>query len=134
MLICETSDENALRRAVDGDPYTRAGLVARLRVLQWTVELGAALTAEEPGRRRGDALIRMIESGPRIDPAAVAARGRGLTAHERRIAKLILAGATNREIADRFRVSARAVELHITNIYRKLGISRRAQLAGALVA
>ena len=61
-------------------------------------------------------------------------RGRQLTAHEQRIASLIVTGRTNREIAAQFRVTVRAVELHITSIYRKLGINRRAQLAGALAA
>ncbi len=47
---------------------------------------------------------------------------------------LIVDGRTNLEIATQFHVSVRAVELHITSIHRKLGINRRAQLAGALAA
>ncbi|GAA0338498.1 helix-turn-helix transcriptional regulator [Streptomyces blastmyceticus] len=55
-----------------------------------------------------------------------------LTPHQERIAELVVAGRTNREIAQRLSVSIRAVELHMTNIYRRLGIQRRAQLHGAL--
>lgn len=44
----------------------------------------------------------------------------------------MIAGNTNRQIAGQLRVSPRAVEFHLTTIYRKLGIARRAQLAAAL--
>ncbi|MFD9704232.1 LuxR C-terminal-related transcriptional regulator [Lentzea sp. NPDC059081] len=51
-----------------------------------------------------------------------------LTPHESRIVRLVLEGETNREIAARFGVTRRAVELHLTRVYRKAGISRRVQL------
>ncbi|HEX7303135.1 LuxR C-terminal-related transcriptional regulator [Lentzea sp.] len=51
-----------------------------------------------------------------------------LTPHESRIVRRVLEGATNREIADRFGVTRRAVELHLTRVYRKVGITRRVQL------
>ncbi|MFB9906093.1 helix-turn-helix transcriptional regulator [Allokutzneria oryzae] len=56
----------------------------------------------------------------------------GLTPHERRIADLAVRGMTNREIAEAFLVTQRAVEQHLTRVYRKLGISRRSQLGIAL--
>ncbi len=52
-----------------------------------------------------------------------------LTPHESRIVELALEGETNREIATRFNVTQRAVELHLTRVYRKAGISRRVQLS-----
>ncbi|MEV5543390.1 helix-turn-helix transcriptional regulator [Saccharopolyspora shandongensis] len=55
-----------------------------------------------------------------------------LTAHEMRIAESVVNGRSNREIAGEMRVTQRTVEFHITNIYRKLGISRRVQLPDAL--
>ena len=42
------------------------------------------------------------------------------------------AGATNREIGQALFVSLRTVEMHLTNAYRKLGISSRGELAAAL--
>jgi DNA-binding NarL/FixJ family response regulator len=39
---------------------------------------------------------------------------------------------TNREIAQALFVTMRTVEMHLSNTFRKLGISGRTQLAGAL--
>ncbi|MGB3439141.1 MAG: helix-turn-helix transcriptional regulator [Actinophytocola sp.] len=55
-----------------------------------------------------------------------------LTAHEHRVAVLASAGHTNRQIAREFNVSPRAIEFHLTSLYVKLGINRRAQLSAAL--
>ncbi|MEE1753163.1 LuxR C-terminal-related transcriptional regulator [Streptomyces sp. SP18CS02] len=87
--------------------------------------------AREPATRR-----RADEAAERRGPAgAGAGSGTGcaeLTAHEERIAAMMVDGMTNRAIAQALSVSTRAVELHITRIYLKLSIRRRAQLAPAL--
>jgi DNA-binding CsgD family transcriptional regulator len=55
-----------------------------------------------------------------------------LTAGEATVARLAASGRTNAEIADELRISRRAVEKHLTGLYRKLKIDGRAQLAAAL--
>ncbi|MGK3202872.1 AAA family ATPase [Amycolatopsis sp. MEPSY49] len=57
-----------------------------------------------------------------------------LSEAQRRVAELAAAGTSNAEIADRLEVTRRTVELHLTNVYRKLGIGGRRQLAEALTA
>jgi DNA-binding NarL/FixJ family response regulator len=57
-----------------------------------------------------------------------------LTPSERRVAEMAAEGPTNREIAQALFVTPKTVEVHLSSVYRKLGISSRAQLADALAA
>lgn len=52
-----------------------------------------------------------------------------LTKTERRIAHLVAEGMTNAEVAAQMYVSARTVEAHLTQIYRKEGVRSRSELA-----
>ncbi|MFC6343473.1 helix-turn-helix transcriptional regulator, partial [Nocardioides hankookensis] len=55
-----------------------------------------------------------------------------LTAAEQRVARLAATGLTNREIADQLVVTVKAVEWHLSHVYRKLGIHSRGALSTAL--
>jgi DNA-binding CsgD family transcriptional regulator len=55
-----------------------------------------------------------------------------LTPTERRIAELAASGLSNPEISARVYVSRKTVEANLARVYRKLGISSRAQLGQAL--
>jgi DNA-binding CsgD family transcriptional regulator len=68
---------------------------------------------------------------PRRDRRLLSGR-ESLTASEDRIAALAADGLTNREIARRQFVTVKAVEWHLRNVYRKLDISSRDELSGAL--
>jgi DNA-binding CsgD family transcriptional regulator len=57
-----------------------------------------------------------------------------LTPHELRVAQLVAQGLTNRETAAALFVSAKTVEHHLRNVFRKLGIRRRAELARLMAA
>jgi DNA-binding CsgD family transcriptional regulator len=52
-----------------------------------------------------------------------------LTQTEGRVAALVAAGSTNREVADALFVSVHTVEANLKRIYRKLGIRSRTELA-----
>lgn len=52
-----------------------------------------------------------------------------LTPSELRIARLVAAGATNRQTAAWLRISPKTVETHLTHIYRKTGARSRTELA-----
>ncbi len=55
-----------------------------------------------------------------------------LTASERRIAELAASGLTNRQVAEQAFVSAKTVEANLARVYRKLGISSRAELGARM--
>jgi DNA-binding CsgD family transcriptional regulator len=55
-----------------------------------------------------------------------------LTPSEARVAELVAAGGTNREVADALFVSVHTVEANLKRIYRKLGIRSRTELASKL--
>lgn len=53
----------------------------------------------------------------------------GLTARELEMVVAIVAGYTNKDIAERFALSEQTVKHHLTNIFDKLGVSSRLELA-----
>ena len=59
------------------------------------------------------------------------AAGEELTAAERRVAELVAAGRTNREVAAALFLTERTIESHLSHVYAKLGIRSRAELAAA---
>jgi DNA-binding NarL/FixJ family response regulator len=54
-----------------------------------------------------------------------------LTPAELRVARLAVTGNKNREIATTLVVSVKAVEYHLANVYRKLGVKGREELGNA---
>ena len=60
------------------------------------------------------------------------AEAAGLTPREREVALLAAAGSSSREIAAALVVSVRTVDNHLQSAYRKLGVTRRQDLPGAL--
>jgi DNA-binding NarL/FixJ family response regulator len=124
---------------------------ARLERARSLVELGAALRRSN---RRTDARLRLgaglelahlsgasvLEAQAREELAATGARPRRviqsgiqtLTASERRVAQMAAQGLTNKEIAQTLFVTVKTVELHLSNVYRKLRIGSRRELASAL--
>ena len=103
-------------------------------------ESGLARVAE-----RRAAYLRAAICLPAAEPAAVttapaepADAGRkgpaGLTDSEARVAVLAAQGLTNRQISGRLYVTVSTVEQHLTRIYRKLGVTRRADLPARLGA
>jgi DNA-binding NarL/FixJ family response regulator len=57
-----------------------------------------------------------------------------LTPSERRVVDLAAAGGTNRDIAQELYVTPKTIEVHLSNAYRKLGISSRRELGRVLAA
>jgi DNA-binding NarL/FixJ family response regulator len=73
-------------------------------------------------------LDRLGEQPRKVQTEAMAA----LTVSERRVARMAADGLTNRQIASELVVTVKAVEWHLSHVYRKLGISSRTNLASTL--
>ena len=74
-----------------------------------------------------DALLRAVERGALHSGAT-----EGLTERQYQVAELLAEGLTNKEIASRLQIESGTVKAHVHSIIHKLGISRRAQVAGRL--
>ncbi|MGD9572944.1 MAG: AAA family ATPase [Thermoleophilia bacterium] len=137
------------------------GLEAALAVLEgtpWALErararadLGAALRRAGRRREAREALMVAMDEAHACGAEPVAAfaaeesRASGarprrhalsgvasLTPSERRVATLVAAGRSNREVAHELFVTLATVETHLTRVYRKLGIPGRSALAAAM--
>lgn len=73
-----------------------------------------------------------VTATPLLTSGEVRSLGADLTAREREIAHLVVAGRTNREIASTLGVSVRTVNSHLNHAYTKLGTSERGDLARLL--
>jgi class 3 adenylate cyclase/DNA-binding CsgD family transcriptional regulator len=140
--------EQRLREAVD----ILAPSPARLEHARALIELGAALRRRNERTEARELLRQGVDLAHRCgatalveraneELAATGARPRkilltglaSLTASERRVAQLAAEELSNKEIAQALFVTVKTVEVHLSNVYRKLEISSRRQLAAALV-
>jgi ATP/maltotriose-dependent transcriptional regulator MalT len=128
-----------------------AGSSAKLERARTLVALGAALRrAGEETEARGllkEGLDVAVGTGARPlvalaedELAAAGARAErqspsgveSLTAGERRVARFAADGLSDKDIAQALFVTTKTVEVHLGNVYRKLGIGSRGELPAAL--
>jgi DNA-binding CsgD family transcriptional regulator len=66
--------------------------------------------------------------------SAAGAAGTSMTEREREVARLIVAGASNPEIAQQLFLSRKTIERHVSNVLAKVGARNRTELASRLAA
>ncbi len=99
------------------------GAVAELkRVHDIFVELGAELELEK-------ARIQFREIGQRPPPKGVGEGLAGLTPREVEVARLVARRMSNKAIGKELGMATRTASTHLSNIYQKLGIGSRGELA-----
>jgi class 3 adenylate cyclase/DNA-binding CsgD family transcriptional regulator len=127
------------------------GSSARLEHARTLVELGAAVRRANQRTEARELLKEGLDfavrsgSQPLVEQAeaelaATGARPRrlllsgveSLTASEKRVAKFAAEGLSNKDIAQALFVTTKTVEVHLSNVYRKLGIGSRTELPPAL--
>ena len=138
---------------LDGSGYHRSCRARELppaaRILA-AADAYQAMTQERPHRpaltadHASDELGREARAG-RLDPDAVAAvleaagqrrprrradlRPAGLSERQVEVVRLVAAGCSNPEVAERLVISRRTAEHHVQHVYAKLGVSSRAAVA-----
>ncbi|GEK23252.1 AAA family ATPase [Cellulomonas xylanilytica] len=105
-----------LKRRVDARPHLRAALAAfeRLGAVPWADQAAAEL------RATGETAQRRTTTG--LDH---------LTPQELQVARMLAAGRTTRETGAALFLSPKTIEYHRRNVYLKLGIRSREELADA---
>ena len=124
---------SALARLAEGRALAAAG--ERRAAVEALVAAHAAFDGFGARRRRDEATRELRRIGHRVlRPAREGTEGplAPLTAREREIAELVAAGRTNREVAAQLFLSSRTVEAHLRNIYGKLDVRSRVELARAV--
>ena len=128
--------ESALSRALAGRALARGGAVDRavaelLRATTQFDECGALHyrgSAERELGKLGHRPHRRTRAG-KTDSFGIDA----LTDRERQVVRLVVDRKTNREIASELFLSQKTVETHLRNIFRKMNVSSRTQLARAAI-
>jgi DNA-binding CsgD family transcriptional regulator len=117
---------HARARLVEGQALARFG--ERSAAIRTLTDALAGLAG-----RDGDVATRELRRlGHRVRRPAAArddALLDGLTAREEEIAQLVASGLSNPEIAERLVLSVKTIETHLRNVYAKLGVSSRVELA-----
>ena len=110
-----------------GERLRRAHRLSEARValrsaLETFDELGAVPWTNQ-------ARAELVASGGGGGPRTASSGVRQLTPQELQIAMLVSTGATNREVAATLFLSPKTVEFHLSNVYGKLGLRSRTELA-----
>jgi two-component system, NarL family, nitrate/nitrite response regulator NarL len=127
LLLAEVSDREEVVRALKLGAY---GIVTRDSTTQRLFDSIRCVMAGQYwiGRESVSDLVRALRA---FSPAEGPPRFRefGLTPRELEIVTLVVAGYSNPEIAQRCSISEQTVKHHMSNIFDKLGVSNRLELA-----
>jgi DNA-binding CsgD family transcriptional regulator len=124
------------RHEAVGDPFGRARTQLALGVVRRRARqkraAREAIEAALSGFEELGAAIWVKKARLELGRVGGRTRVEGLTPAERRVAVLVAAGRTNREVAATLFLGERTVASHLTRIYAKLGVRSRTELARRL--
>jgi DNA-binding CsgD family transcriptional regulator len=114
-----------------GTPIERA--LVRVRLARAFVMAGQEREAAEE-REVGSAIARQLGMRPVLasftvhpEPAVTTVTGDSLTGRQRDVLRLLAAGLTNKEAADRLNLSPRTVEMHVASLLDRLNCRTRSE-------
>ena len=131
-------------RVAEPLPYRLRTLWMRLDLGRALVELNDVRAVSELERAASEAVSRGANTVRDLADRSLrelgvrtwrrGAVGAPLTAREEEVARLVAAGATNREVASTLFLSPKTVERHLVNLFRKLEVRNRTELAARIGA
>ena len=129
IMVTGTVEEEALRRALHlgarGFVLKESGAMQLLESIR-VVHGGDYFV----GRECMEDLVSAVRGrGIAETKASRSKRDFGLTLRERQIVSAVVDAYQNKEIAEKFAISEKTVKHHLTNIFNKVGVSNRLELA-----
>ncbi|MCU0550551.1 MAG: response regulator transcription factor [Leptolyngbya sp. Prado105] len=123
VLVLSTYDEDQ-----DVAAAIRAGAKGYLLKDTPSEELATAIRSIHQGYTQlAPGILERIAYSPK--PEAIPTEFLHLTTRELEVARLVAIGATNQEIADQLFISQSTVKTHVNNIFNRLNLKNRSQLA-----
>ena len=119
---CSAPYESAWARLDLARVLGESGRPAAAREEVATARVAFERLAAQHGVEQASRLLADLEDGIGAAPPPAG----DLTTRELEVLRLLAAGLTNRELAARLVISEHTVHRHVTNLYRKLGVSSRA--------
>jgi DNA-binding CsgD family transcriptional regulator len=146
ILLAAEGDLDSATAVFEASLDVLQGIQAPYERARTLLALGAVLRRAKQKRAARQSLESAVAALEELGAAPWAAKARAelariggrapavgeLTPTERRVAELVAAGRSNREVATALFVTARTVEWNLTKIYAKLGVRSRAGLAHVL--
>jgi HD-GYP domain-containing protein (c-di-GMP phosphodiesterase class II) len=128
---CRGGDQPAAVRVLAAADAFQAMTQERPHRTALPAEQAAAELAREArtGKLDGECVAAVLEVAGQARPRAHDLRPAGLSEREIEVLRLVAAGLSNPEIADRLVISRRTAEHHVQHIYGKLGVKSRPSLA-----
>jgi DNA-binding CsgD family transcriptional regulator len=128
---------DVLAGQADPEAVVAASRTLSLNGLTWDAARLAGQAAIRTSDRKAMALLldsarAMQDRGTRAESPAAAGGQQLLSAREREVGALVLAGMTYKQIADRLYLSAKTVEHHMARIRQRLGCADRHELLSRL--
>ena len=125
IALLKAGAKGCCRRGIDPESLERVINVTQSGGVWVTRSLLPRLVTElrrYAGAQQVPAAAKPPALKPAVDKLA------SLSAREREIARLIVDGATNKEVAAALQISERTVKGHLSNVFQKLGVTDRLKL------
>jgi non-specific serine/threonine protein kinase len=115
----------AASNAPSAAAFKRASLVIGPERTSQLIDEGRALPIDEAVALARSAVADLSRSAEHT-PIGVSSK---LSRREKEVATLLATGASNRDIGEALAIAERTVEMHVSNVLAKLGLTARAQVA-----